>query len=163
MNQYFAVKQNFEYNEFDDRTRAIESGDWLFIITHDYVPGLFIKVDDFRFINQGDSYPERKIKFNGWAASIDSIRDDQNLYSFRLDFRFIAPDGRIRRIDVGNYTGYKNIIQSMKKLIELSKFQNWEQYDVMIENEKLKTINQTLLTEIEELKILIEKLKNGDK
>ena len=152
MERYYAIRSNYEFSEYDNKTKAMNSEDWLFILIcyfDDKRSKLIAK--DFNFINKEDSLQNILIKYKGWSASIDSVEGYWPNNSFIADFRFIAPDGRIKYFKTRNNKGIENIIQSMKKLVELSKFDNWEQYDVVLENERLKSENETLKNQLKEL------------
>ena len=160
MERYYAIKSNYEFNEFDNIKRAIESDGWLFILIWNFEPNRGFEVNNISFINRYETQSSNKIKISDWSASIDSLRDYKFDYTVRAKFRFISPDGRIKYFDIGNYTGIKNIIQSMKKLVELSIYNNWEQYDLVIENDRLKIEIESLKNTIEINTIEIKELQN---
>lgn len=149
--EYFSVTTEFGYNQYDTIDQALKSENCLLVIGWE-VTNEPLKVENIQFINPLEKILDSKVRIKNWSAYIVKLRDNTAIYKIRADFRFIAPDGKVRSLDIGNYTGITNIIQSIKQLKFLSKFENWDQYDLVIENEKLKKENDLLRLEIQNLK-----------
>ena len=163
MEKCWTIESDFKYYEFENALKAIESKNWMFILILNIDPTKSLLVNDFRFVSREDKNQNHKIVYNDWSVSIETLRQNQDMDSFRATYKFIAPDGKIRYLDMefGPYfKGINNVIRSMRKLVELGKFNNWEQYDLAVENLSLKTKNDNLSKQIEKLRNEIDELKN---
>ena len=151
------IDHDFKHVEFENAQKALLKNNWLFIVEIDIIPEKKLEITDILIFSREDRIGSNKLKFNSWSASIESIWDVEN--GFKARYKFISPDGRIKSLDMGWHRGLDNIIHAIRTLVELDKFENWETYELTLENRSLKKENDVFKTQIIDLKNEIKELK----
>jgi hypothetical protein len=157
--RYFVIKTNGiieEYNSFDD---AAKQGDRKLLIIDKfkefYTPlgGYDWRISNYEFFIDKDK--QTKLICNNWTVEVIDITSKT---SNNLDFivTFSDPLKRIRRfpfaikrrMETSNSHDLEIVVMTLDELNKLSKYHNWEQIDLVSENEKLKTRNSELLAKL---------------
>lgn len=153
----FIFKTNGSVLECNSLTDAIKMNDKNFIII-DKFKDIFIpsggyehRFSDFVFLN--DNGETIDLKNNSWTVhSIDYIYKSTSEITFVIKISDPFKSVRNIRMTTKRETNYSHpdshdmniVLLTLEKLNELSKFHNWEQIDLDLENETIKEENEKL-------------------
>ncbi|CAN5631384.1 hypothetical protein BH11BAC3_BH11BAC3_08170 [soil metagenome] len=162
--RFFVIKTNNIIEEFISLEIALmQSNKRLLIIDkferfHIPIGGQPWRVSSFEFLS--DANKILKLECNSWTIeTIDITYKSSSSLLFTLTFS--DPLKRIRKFpceikrlkETPDSHDLEIVNVSITKLNILSKYQNWEQKDIIDENEKLKIINSELMKRLEKFSI----------
>ena len=149
--RYFVIKSNGvinEYNSFQDANKDVERG----ILVVDSFKEFFTpqngdpwRISEFEFYNANKVVT--KLKCNNWVAErIDITYKSSSTLNFNVNFSDplkkikISPFKILGGRKSSDYTSHDMgiVVKIQDELKRLSVYQNWEQIDLLNENEKLK-------------------------
>jgi len=149
--QFYGISQDFEYKEYISLEKAKESESNILIVKRDW--DKYKKIHNYTFYNENDKFSDSFYN-KGWKGFISNIEQiDQ--YKQKFTFNYVSKEGIVKRFYSDYYTqGGLNIISKMfKKFLEISNgCENWDVFDLKVENQRLKQQNEWLKNEVEHLK-----------
>lgn len=177
---FIVISLNMEINVFDSLDQAINSYDegYLFLIhhtkNHETWNGNKHKIFNYQILDKKGN--QRIISNNGWKLTeihsgefVKNINSKAKWKSSNL-FRFIAPNGKVKTEPFSTYLHQDPKewapFFGLKFFFEISKFNNWEDYQLITENEnlirtnkRLEADNNKLYSKIKSLEKEIEKYR----
>jgi len=149
--QFYGISQDFEYKEYISLEKAKESESNILIVKRDW--DKYKKIHNYTFYNENDKFSDSFYN-KGWKGFISNIEQiDQ--YKQKFTFNYVSKEGIVKRFYSDYYTqGDLKIISEMfKKFLEISNgCENWDVFDLKVENQRLKQQNEWLKNEVEHLK-----------
>ena len=149
--QFYGISQDFEYKEYISLEKAKESKSNILMVKQDW--DKYKKIHNYTFYNENDKFSDSFYN-KGWKGFISNIEQiDQ--YKQKFTFNYVSKEGIVKRFYSDYYTqGGLNIISKMfKKFLEISNgCENWDVFDLKIENQNLKQENEWLKHQVDRLK-----------
>ena len=149
--QFYGISQDFEYKEYISLEKAKESESNILIVKRDW--DKYKKIHNYTFYNENDKFSDSFYN-KGWKGFISNI-EQIDKYKKKFTFTYVSKEGIVKRFYSDYYTqGGLNIISKMfKKFLEISNgCENWDVFDLKVENQRLKQQNEWLKNEVEHLK-----------
>jgi len=155
--RFFVIKSNDQEDEYITLEKCYEQNDIKFIV-HDKFSSMYnwyshnYRFSEFIFYSKDKR--QIKLNANNWTIEkIETAHKREYLITFRVTFSDPLERIRIIVIKIPYKKGTKThdlliVFEAIKKLNEISIFQNWKQYDLMTENEKLKEEIESLKTQL---------------
>ena len=149
--QFYGISQDFEYKEYISLEKAKESKSNILIVKQDWDKNK--KIHNYTFYNENDKFSDSFYN-KGWKGFISNI-EQIDKYKKKFTFTYVSKEGIVKRFYSDYYTqGDLKIISKMfKKFLEISNgCENWDVFDLKVENQRLKQQNEWLKNEVEHLK-----------
>lgn len=149
--QFYGISQDFEYKEYISLEKAKESESNILIVKQDW--DKYKKIHNYKFYNENDKFSDSFYN-KGWKGFISNIEQFDE-HKKKFTFTYVSKEGIVRRFYAGAYIqGDLNKISEMyKKFLEISNgCENWDVFDLKVENQRLKQQNEWLKNEVEHLK-----------
>ena len=149
--QFYGISQDFEYKEYISLEKAKESESNILIVKRDW--DKYKKIHNYTFYNENDKFSDSFYN-KGWKGFISNI-EQIDKYKKKFTFTYVSKEGIVKRFYSDYYTqGDLKIISKMfKKFLEISNgCENWDVFDLKVENQRLKQQNEWLKNEVEHLK-----------
>jgi hypothetical protein len=149
--QFYGISQDFEYKEYISLEKAKESESNILIVKQD--GDNYKKIHNYTFYNENDKFSDSFYN-KGWKGFISNIEQIDE-YKKKFTFTYVSKEGIVKRFYSDYYTkGDLKIISEMfKKFLEISNgCENWDVFDLKIENQNLKQENEWLKHQVDRLK-----------
>tara|TARA_B110000977_G_scaffold109451_1_gene142468 strand:+ start:615 stop:1079 length:465 start_codon:yes stop_codon:yes gene_type:complete len=149
--QFYGISQDFEYKEYISLEKAKESESNILIVKQDW--DNYKKIHNYTFYNENDKFSDSFYN-KGWKGFISNIEQIDE-YKKKFTFTYVSKEGIVKRFYSDYYTqGDLKIISEMfKKFLEISNgCENWDVFDLKIENQNLKQENEWLKHQVDRLK-----------
>jgi hypothetical protein len=139
---YYAISENLDFKEYDSPENAAKSGALYILklikVTDITIPGGTVtKKYEIEIYNK-DLKPST---FRSGAWSVKPFKSFIGMYSGSGVSRFnvIDPNGQVKEVRISRYEIKGIIVALIEYLRNISKFNTWEEYELNIENIKLRT------------------------
>ena len=159
---WFAVLADNKYERFDEPIKEYDCSYWVHIIdtgrTYTTSYKTVYRINKYAFFD--NKLTAGGIKIKGWEIVSAKDPDKKHGYNYFICLAINDPTGHVKFDIFTELSDINGAIFAIEKLKELSNYTSWKEFDACEENSNLKSENESLNKELNNLKSKIEAINS---